>query len=265
MHETHGQDRKEMRINLIVCMAMGFATLMSAYAGNGANPDAVELTPLPMPVAFSCDMDSPVTFDASASVTVACPDAEAVVWLGRHFAEWYGDQAPKVVVGASSEALPDGNEAYAVSADASGIRITANSLTGVRWAAYTLRCLAIARRGTFKTEGRILPVLKVSDRPHLAFRAIHLCWFPEVRPVQMERAIRLAALLKFNYAIIEPWGMYASEKHPRSTSMATPHPPAAAQSSMRCWISIRSMNRFSSREAGTGASPILRRNVFCAN
>ena len=30
----------------------------------------------------------------------------------------------------------------------------------------------------------------------------------------MERAIRLAALLKFNYAIIEPWGMYRSEKHP---------------------------------------------------
>jgi hypothetical protein len=30
----------------------------------------------------------------------------------------------------------------------------------------------------------------------------------------MERAIRLAALMKFNYAIIEPWGMYASAKHP---------------------------------------------------
>ena len=31
---------------------------------------------------------------------------------------------------------------------------------------------------------------------------------------QIERAIRLAALLKFNYAILEPWGMYKSEKHP---------------------------------------------------
>ena len=116
-----------MRIDFIICTAMAFAALMSAHAGNGTNPDAVELTPLPMPVAFSCDMDSPVTFDASASVTVACPDAAAVVWLGRHFAEWYGDQAPKVVVGASSDALPDGNEAYAVSADASGIRITARA------------------------------------------------------------------------------------------------------------------------------------------
>ena len=32
--------------------------------------------------------------------------------------------------------------------------------------------------------------------------------------MQVERAIRLAALLKFNYAIIEPWGMYRSERHP---------------------------------------------------
>ena len=94
------------------------------------------------------------------------------------------------------------------------MKIAARTLAGVRWAAYTLRQLAIAKRGTFKTEGRILPTLEISDSPHLAFRAVHLCWFPEVRPQQMERAIRLAALLKFNYAIIEPWGMYASEKHP---------------------------------------------------
>ena len=43
---------------------------------------------------------------------------------------------------------------------------------------------------------------------------MHLCCFPETRIQQIERAIRLAALLKFNYAIIEPWGMYKSERHP---------------------------------------------------
>ena len=223
MHRTRGRNWVEKRMNHLVFMAVAFTALMLAHAGNVANPDAVELVPLPVPVEFSCDMDSPVAFDASAFVTVTCPDAEAVAWLVRHFAEWYGDQAPKIAAGgrvfpraAAGGGIcpPVGDEAYVVSADASGIRIAANSLAGIRWAAYTLRCLAIARRGTFKTEGRILPVLKVSDRPHLAFRAIHLCWFPEVRPVQMERAIRLAALLKFNYAIIEPWGMYASEKHP---------------------------------------------------
>ncbi len=197
--------------------------LLSAFAGNKANPDAVELAPLPMPVEFKSDMDKPVAFDSTATVTVDCPDAAAVEWLSRHFAEWFGKQAPKVADGAAgvralptaNYQLPTNNEAYAISADpANGITIAARSLSGVRWAAYTMRQLAIAKRGTFKTEGRILPTLKISDRPHLAFRAVHLCWFPEVRPQQMERAVRLAALLKFNYAIIEPWGMYASEKHP---------------------------------------------------
>ena len=204
--------------------AMGLAGLfaLSAVAGNEANPDAVELAPLPVPVEFVRDMDKPVAFDATATVTVECPDAGAVAWLARHFADWYGAQAPKVAGGSRSgatdpdaqERVPPGDEAYSISADASGIKIAARSLAGVRWAAYTMRQLAIAKRGTFRTEGRILPSLKVSDRPHLAFRAVHLCWFPEVRPAQMERAIRLAALLKFNYAIIEPWGMYASAKHP---------------------------------------------------
>jgi len=211
-----------------VCRFSFVACLMSllvvpVFAGNTANPDAVELAPLPMPVEFKSDMDAPVAFDASTTVALACPDADAVSWLSRHFAEWYGKEAPKVAAGGSrssataadaQERVPPGDEAYAVSADSNGVKIAANTLAGVRWAAYTMRQLAVAKRGTFKTAGRILPTLKIADRPHLAFRAVHLCWFPEVRPVQMERAIRLAALLKFNYAIIEPWGMYASEKHP---------------------------------------------------
>ena len=55
------------------------------FAGNEANPDAIELAPLPLPVEFKSDMDKPVAFDASATVTVDCPDAEAVTWLKRHF------------------------------------------------------------------------------------------------------------------------------------------------------------------------------------
>lgn len=190
---------------------------LASFAGNEANPDAIELAPLPMPVEFKSNMDAPVAFDSAATVVVECPDFSAAEWLAHHFAEWYGAQAPNVKAKGPDSAiasLPEGDEAYAVRADASGIQIAARSLAGVRWAAYSIRQLAIPKRGTFKTEGRILPSLNMSDRPHLAFRAVHLCWFPEVRPQQIERAIRLAALLKFNYAIIEPWGMYESERHP---------------------------------------------------
>ena len=91
---------------------MGLAGLfaLSAVAGNEANPDAVELAPLPVPVEFVRDMDKPVAFDATATVTVECPDAGAVAWLTRHFNDWYGAQAPKVADGAAGvRALPTAN------------------------------------------------------------------------------------------------------------------------------------------------------------
>ena len=64
----------------IVCRLSSVLCLVSflAVAGNEANPDAVELAPLPVPVEFVRDMDKPVAFDATATVTVECPDAGAV-------------------------------------------------------------------------------------------------------------------------------------------------------------------------------------------
>ena len=41
-----------------------------ALGGNEANPDAVELAPLPMPVEFKSDMDIPVAFDSTTTVVV---------------------------------------------------------------------------------------------------------------------------------------------------------------------------------------------------
>ena len=207
---------RENKSVLACAMALGIAVgaVCAAHAGNAANPDAVDMAPLPMPVEFKSDIDSPVPFGAGTTVSVDCPDASAVAWLSGHFKEWYGEHSPKAMAGSAGLNLKDGDEAYAVSADADGVKIKARTLAGVRWAAYSLRQLAIAKRGTFKTAGRILPQLEISDAPHLAFRGIHLCWIPEVRKEQIERAIRLAALMKFNYVVLEPWGMYKSSKHP---------------------------------------------------
>jgi len=197
-------------------LLFGLVILFAAvsFAGNAANRDAIELTPVPLPIELSSDIDHPVPFDAKTTVALDCPDTAGIEWLARHFTEWYGSQAPKVKAGKAALALRDGNEAYAIAADASGVRIAARTLAGVRWAAYTLRPLAIAKRGTFKTEGRILPTLSVSDAPLLGFRGVHLCWIPPMTKTQIERAIRLAALMKFNYVILEPWGMYKSERNP---------------------------------------------------
>ena len=185
-----------------------------ASAGNAVNRATVDLCPIPKPVEFSCDMDRPLAFDATAKVVVECPDAAAAGWLDAHLADWYAGAAPRAVAGETGLALREGDEAYAAKADETGVKIRARTLAGVRWAAYSIRQLAIAKRGTFKTTGRLLPSFDMSDSPMLGFRCVHLCWIPEMRERQIERAIRLAALMKFNYAILEPWGMYRSAKHP---------------------------------------------------
>lgn len=187
---------------------------VAVEAGNAANPVTTEVFPLPVPVAFSSDMDRPVPFDAATTVIVDCPDEAAATWVDVHFARVYGKLAPRVMRGKAALELRAGEEAYAVAADASGVRIAARTLAGVRWAVYSLRQLAIARRGTFQMEGRLLPTCSISDAPQLAFRGVHICWFPEVRTEQIERAIRLAAFMKFNYLVLEPWGMYRSVRHP---------------------------------------------------
>ena len=128
------------------------AASIVAFAGNQANPDAIELVPLPQPVEFKSDIDRPVAFDETVRVTVDCPDESAAAWLDAHLKEWYGKFAPAAVGGSTGLSLKDGDEAYAISADANGVKIAARTIAGVRWAAYSLRQLAIEKRGTFKTS-----------------------------------------------------------------------------------------------------------------
>ena len=164
-----------MKITAKMMAAAVVAIAVTAlFAGNRANPDAIELVPLPQPVEFKSDIDRPVAFDETVRVVVDCPDESSAPWLDVHLKQWYGKFAPKAVQGKSGLSLKDGNEAYAISADASGVKIAARTIAGVRWAAYSLRQLAIEKRGTFKTAGWILPTLSVSDAPHLAFRGLHI-------------------------------------------------------------------------------------------
>ena len=195
----------------------GVATLVffAAFAGSAANPDAIELTPIPRPRVFESDMDHPVALKrVVVAVGTETEPGTAKQWLKTHFREWFGEFAPEVAEERTASVRQQGEEAYSLSADENGVKIAAKTLDGVRWAAYTLRQLVIAKRGTMTTGGFIVPTLKIEDRPRLKFRGVHLCWIPPMRPTRIERAIRLAALMKFNYVVLECWGMYKSEKHP---------------------------------------------------
>ena len=114
-----------MRMKNTIILAVLAVSAVSAFAGNEANPEAIELAPIPVPREFKRDIDNPVAFDSSVTLAVDCPDANAVKWLADHFAEWYGKDAPKVQPSTFGSSLSDDPEAYSVVADASGVRIAA--------------------------------------------------------------------------------------------------------------------------------------------
>lgn len=155
-----------------------------------------------------------VTICDGIAVEVACPDTAAPDWVSEKMKAWF-QAAPAVRAAAAPDSgLPEGDEVYALSAKDGALRIAARTLQGVRWAMATLRQIAQPARGTLRTEAYEVPEFSVRDCPDTAFRALHICAFPEYSPVRVERAIRLAAYYKFNHVILESWGVFRSEKHP---------------------------------------------------
>jgi len=157
-------------------MKFAFLLFVSALASHAAanRADVVDLMPMPKSVEFASDMDSPVPFDVGTTVTVECGES-AEEWLWTHFSEWFGAAAPKVRTGRTGLSLMDGDEAHAFAADSNGVRVAARTLAGVRWAAYSLCQLAVAKRGTFRTNGRILPMAQCVAR-HGGFGFVQTTW-----------------------------------------------------------------------------------------
>jgi hypothetical protein len=126
---------------------------------------------------------------------------------------WYGKQGPRVEV-ASRSTSGLGKEAYLLRTTDRGVEVDAATLQGVRYALYSLRQLAVPRRGTKTVTGWTLPRTTVKDEPAMAFRGMHICWFHETQPWEVERLVRLAAYYKLNYAVIEGWGSFRSSVAP---------------------------------------------------
>lgn len=146
------------------------------------------------------------------NIVIDCSDAQAATWAEKHLKTWYGKYAPKVEATKGQPQLTA--DAYQLISSENNVHITASTLQGVRYALYSLRQIAIPARGTKSIEGWIIPRAKITDFSVSAFRGIHICWFHETNPKQIERLIRLAAYYKLNYAVIEPWGTFRSKVAP---------------------------------------------------
>ncbi|MBQ7180567.1 MAG: family 20 glycosylhydrolase [Bacteroidaceae bacterium] len=164
------------------------------------------------PLPKECEIDD-TEWVTLSSVSIACGEAEGVEWAKRHLKAWYGKQAPRVEV-ASRYTSGLGKEAYALRSTDEGVEVDASTLQGLRYALYSLRQLAVAAPGTKTVSGWMVPRTVIRDEPRMAFRGMHICWFHETEPWEVERLIRLAAYYKLNYAVIESWGSFRSKVAP---------------------------------------------------
>lgn len=103
---------------------------------------------------------------------------------------------------------------YTVSVTNKGFTLTAADKAGLIHAFYTTlqlfypSCL-IPGKVSFKA-----PYALIYDRPMLKFRGLHLCVFPETTLLLLEKAIRLAGLMKFTHIVLEFWGSLEFEALP---------------------------------------------------
>ena len=128
----------------------------------------------------------------------------------------YAETAWKIVpeVTITNEDINTDAEGYELEIDENQILISAADTAGILNAMKTLRQLAETERGTLTASHSILPSVKIKDAPVLKFRGMHFCWFPETPSWEIEKQIRMAAYYKFNYAVIESWGVLKFNSRP---------------------------------------------------
>ena len=107
-----------------------------------------------------------------------------------------------------------GPEEYRLDVSESEAVIRSAGRQGVLYALQTMRQLAENRRCADGISRWLLPAVRIQDAPALKFRGLHLCFFPETPPWEIERAIRLAAAYKYNCVILESWGTLRYSRHP---------------------------------------------------
>lgn len=100
---------------------------------------------------------------------------------------------------------------YALRVDSSGIAASASGPEAMRHAWFTLLQLFDADDAPDGGLEFALPHVEIQDWPALKFRGLHLCIFRETPPLMIEKAVRLAAFLKFTHVVLEFWGMLKLE------------------------------------------------------
>lgn len=202
---------KKLVVFVVACC---LAAVSQAAPLNDKEARIIRSRLVPAPRSLQLTDGPDVVLNATLRVTFACVQDEpaAAEEVGRLFQTWFGI-TPKLVSGDAGRA-PQVADAYRITASNNTLSIEAADVGGARNALRTLRQIAEPVRGTGILQAYFVPELAIDDAPAMAFRGLHICWFPENTPLQIERFIRLAAYYKMNHVVLEPWGNFVSEKHP---------------------------------------------------
>ncbi len=168
----------------------------------------LRLNPNPKNIVFD-DTDDFFRFNKESVFNICTAETADTEHIGRIFNLFWGF----IPVLNFLRDTQDGNSSvsadeYQIKVSAEHVDIQAHNVGGILDSLKTLRQLAEVERGKRITSAYELPLCTISDYPSTTFRGIHICWFPENHIWQIERAIRLAAYYKFNYVVLETWGVF---------------------------------------------------------
>ncbi len=114
--------------------------------------------------------------------------------------------AHQFVLGTTPPPELEAKSTYALRSDARGAAVAAVDAASLRHAWFTFLQLLQAD-DTADGLSFVVPQVEIQDWPALKFRGLHLCIFHETTPLMIEKALRLAAFLKFSHVVLEFWGM----------------------------------------------------------
>ena len=127
------------------------------------------------------------------------------------FQEYWGI-APVVKLAGSKTAESFLEDQYQISIQSKKITLVSHCEKGLQLAMKTLRQLAEPCR--CGVQGFWLKCCKIKDYADTEFRAVKLKIVPEESITDVEKELRFAAAMKFNYAFVEPVGIFPFKSHP---------------------------------------------------
>lgn len=99
-----------------------------------------------------------------------------------------------------------GEETYRLDVSETGIVAKAKDRESLIHAMNTFLQLLAPRNLNQGSEQFAVPYVSISDWPASGFRGLHICVFPETKPLFLNKVLRLAGLLKFSHVVLEFWG-----------------------------------------------------------